>query len=423
MTKLEKTLIYKPHLLGHELGYTKLTDLHSAWIRYIWQSNESRTLQAHRGSYKTSAAIIIGAIIHTIIKPTDRVLILRKEFDLNVKPIVRELARIYKTEVIKAITKELWGSPLEIDRADSKEISFRSPMNKAGTQPNITGASIYQSLTGQHYDRILTDDIVTLKDRTSHAEREKVKIQYQELLNIVDPGKPICNIGTPWHKNDAFSIMPKPVKYDITKTHLPDFTQDHIDHLRATMAPTLFSANYELKHVATEGALFAEIKYIKVEDYNKYNWICHIDARYSGKDTTAITFGARDGDDIILSGYGFDKHIDDCFEDLKAFIEIYKCGTIHLETNADKGYLAKDIREFHPAVKKYHESMNKHVKIVQFLRGEWPNVKIDVRSNSMWIEQVSEYNEGVEPDDCPDSAASIIRQGFKRKKVISYHTR
>lgn len=413
MTKLEKTLIYKPHIIGNLLGYTKLTQMHSDWIRYIWQSGQPRTLQAHRGSYKTSAIIVIGTLVHCLIKPSDRILILRKEFDLNVKPIIRELSRLLRSPEIRDITIELWGEPLIIDRADSKEISFISPLAKKGTQPNITGASIYQSLTGQHYDKIMTDDIITLKDRTSKAERERVKTQYMELLNIIDPGKPVCNIGTPWHKQDAFSIMPEPKKYSIYETTLPDFTEDHILNLKNTMPNTLFSANYELKHIVTDDALFSEIKYVNYHDLSKFRWVGHIDARYHGKDTTAITFAAEDENkDIVLYGFGFDKHIDDCFDDLKAFILMFNCGTIWLETNSDKGYLAKEIRKFHGSVRTYHEKMNKHVKIVQFLKGHWATIKIHSGSNPVYIEQIAEYNEGVEPDDCPDSAASIMRQAF-----------
>ena len=416
MTKAQealiRTLIDTPHIIGNLLGYDKLLPIHSEWIKYIWHTNDSRTLQAHRGSYKTTAIIIIGTLIHTIIKPGDRNLILRKEFDLNVKPIIRELTRLYQTDGVKEITTAAWGYPLEIERADSKEIMLNGPDKRNGTQPNVTGASIYQSLTGQHYDRVLTDDIVTLKDRTSHAEREKVKLQYQELLNIADPGAPISNIGTPWHKQDAFSIMPDANKYDIYSTSIPAFTKEHIQRLRETMSPTLFSANYELKHIVSEDALFAEIKYIGITDYSKYSWVCHIDARYMGKDTTAITFGAKDGEKIVLEGFVYDKHVDDCMGDLKALLAIHKCGTIYMETNADKGYLEKEIVKFHPATRRYHERMNKHVKIVQFLKGKWPEVYLSSQSNPEYITQIADYNEGIEPDDAPDSAASIIREHF-----------
>ena len=43
-----------PHILGHLGGKSLLTEMHSDWIRYIWDTTRSRSLKAHRGSYKST---------------------------------------------------------------------------------------------------------------------------------------------------------------------------------------------------------------------------------------------------------------------------------------------------------------------------------------------------------------------------------
>ena len=47
------------------------------------------------------------------------------------------------------------------------------------------GMGVNASLTGKHFERIFTDDIVNLKDRISHAEREHTKLVYMELQNVL----------------------------------------------------------------------------------------------------------------------------------------------------------------------------------------------------------------------------------------------
>ena len=48
----------------------------------------------------------------------------------------------------------------------------------------ILGLGIKTSITGEHADTIITDDIVNLKDRISKPEQELTKLSYMELQNI-----------------------------------------------------------------------------------------------------------------------------------------------------------------------------------------------------------------------------------------------
>ena len=43
-----------PEKIGHEVGFTDMTDLHGKWIQRIVFGNKDYTLQAHRGSFKSS---------------------------------------------------------------------------------------------------------------------------------------------------------------------------------------------------------------------------------------------------------------------------------------------------------------------------------------------------------------------------------
>lgn len=90
-------------------------------------------------------------------------------------------------------------------------------------------------------------------------------------------------------------------------------------------------------------------------------------------------------------------------------------GKIYCETNGDKGYLAKALREKGERVITYSENMNKYIKIVTHLKGDWSNVIFVKGTDAEYIDQILEYNEFAEHDDAPDSLACMMRLLHPRK--------
>lgn len=146
-----------------------------------------------------------------------------------------------------------------------------------------------------------------------------------------------------------------------------------------------------------------------------YNGIGHVDKAFGGEDSTAFTIANRvavyddDGnyikDDIIMLGKKWDKHIDECIEEINALAEKYRCGTVYTENNDDKGYTAKNNDNF----AMYHEHQNKHYKIMTYLYSNWKDIKFLEETDEDYIRQIQSYNEKSKHDDCPDSASSVIR--------------
>jgi hypothetical protein len=121
-----------------------------------------------------------------------------------------------------------------------------------------------------------------------------------ELQNIRNRGGRIINCGTPWHKDDAFTLMPNIKRYTCHDTGL--ILPDELKALRDSMTPSLFAANYELQHIAAENALFSTSPQYGKDETKLYNGIAHIDAAYGGEDGTALTLGRRDGDTLYMYG-------------------------------------------------------------------------------------------------------------------------
>ena len=135
--------------------------------------------------------------------------------------------------------------------------------------------------------------------------------------------------------------MPNIKTYDCYATGL--MTPEQIQEKRDSMAPSLFAANYELKHISDEDALFTNVTI----DYGTnteliFEGICHIDAAYGGIDGSAFTILKKQPDGkIYVYGLLREQHIDDCLDVFESKCIQYRGGTVYNEINAEKGYLVK----------------------------------------------------------------------------------
>lgn len=409
-SQIEYLLLDAPVIIGQQYGFDKLTDLHNDWIKQMVLGTEDETLQGHRGSYKTTCLSIALAII-AVAFPFDKTMFVRKT-DEDVKEIVSQTKKILLSDTMQSIVYSMHGEPLKLVTDNATEINTTLSANDPRGTSQLVALGIGASLTGKHFDRIFTDDIVNIKDRISRAERERTKLFYQELQNIKNRGGRIFNTGTPWHKEDCFELMPNIQRYDCYSTGL--ISESELSHIRDSMIPSLFSANYELRHIASEDVIFsnpqrgADIS--MVEQGN-----CHIDASYGGSDFTAFTIVRKADGKYYVLGKLYHKHIDDVEDEIISLRKSLNAGRISLEDNGDKGYLAKSLRQKGERTHLYHENMNKFLKITSYLKAEWKNVVFVNGTDEEYIQQIEDYNENAEHDDAPDSLASMIRELWRKK--------
>lgn len=426
MTRSEavKFLKTKPYKLGHMLGFTKLTILHNAWMIKMLTSKKDETLQAHRGSYKTTCVSIVLALL-MILLPNKRILFMRKTDD-DVKEIIKQVRNILIDPHMQVFVSAIYGVQLKLTVDNATELCTNLTTDVKGTS-QLVGMGIGASITGKHFDIIFTDDIVNLKDRKSKAERDQTKSAYQELQNVKNRGGRIFNTGTPWHKDDAFSLMPEAEKWDYKQTGL--ISDEEIETLKSRMTRSLFAANYDLKHIASEDVLFWDP--VTGADSSFVEQGCaHVDAAYGGEDFTAFTICnkklveiGKDEDGNSVMGYRYfvlgkcwRKHIDDVEEKIVQLYKDFNCGKLYNETNGDKGYLNKDLKQKGVRSIPYHEDMNKFLKISTYLKSAWDDVVFVEGTDEEYIDQICDYNEDAEHDDCPDSLASLIRKNWAKKE-------
>ena len=395
-----------PEEVGRQVGFTDLTPLHGRWIAEMVMGTGDYTLQAHRGSYKSSCLAVSIALI-MVTDPKRNLIFLRKT-DNDVTEMMVMVSKILKSPFFSSLVRMMYDRELALAAENSSSIStnlWESPMGA----PQLLGLGIKSSITGKHAWYVITDDICNKDDRESRAERERTKRQYDELQNIRNKGGRIINLGTPWHKDDVFTKMPNIHRYDCYETGL--ITREQLDRLRQSMAPSLFAANYELKHIAAGEAVFETPPRFAGDPDLIRNGTAHVDAAYGGSDYTAFTCGKRDWNNNVIYLYGklwhrpVDKVMDLITDEMKRLM----CEPIRCEDNGDKGFLAKEFRKRGVYALPYTEKMNKFIKISTYLKKWWPNILFIEGTDPEYIDQILDYTENAEHDDAPDSAACICR--------------
>lgn len=471
--ELVHLLTREAHIVGRMLGngYDLLEPIHGEWI-YEWIINPKNLAvmihQAHRNSYKSTCLRLAIAIL-MILQPTLTIILIRKSEDA-VKELVGGVSKILETPLFQKFVQIL--HPEIVHKGGFKKttdtaliIDTNLNVSLSG-EPQLRGVGLGSPLTGKHSKMIITDDIVTLDDRESEAERRNTISKYQELINIISTGKGfegsvILNIGTPWHEEDAFQTMEKglPDKHrlQIKYENIPakDRTESQNEKIRRAnmmrglfvyncyqtglMTPeqiaqkkkmlnddVLFAANYELTLVSDDEKPFPKIN--NVGNYSAdfftneaYEVIATIDGAYGGDDSCSLSIGAMDWDNntIVVLGKLFKIALDKNYMELAEIMHNHNAFRLYMETNADKGLMGDKFRELGFDVNSYHESQNKHTKIVSTIRPFWrekgeelmPCVQFVQGTDADYLAQIHNYKKGVRHDDAPDNLACLLLRG------------
>ena len=94
-----------PEKIGHEVGFTDMTDLHGKWIQRMVFGNKDYTLQAHRGSFKSSCLAVAIAII-LVYYPERNIIFLRKT-DSDVSEMLSMVSKILHSEFFHDLVWEM----------------------------------------------------------------------------------------------------------------------------------------------------------------------------------------------------------------------------------------------------------------------------------------------------------------------------
>ena len=405
-----------PETFGHWLGYDKLIDIHGYWIKEAHLYHNIDSLMAHRKAYKTTAIIVVGFIWNLLFfNPNDTMLYLRKTDPdaIAISGAIRD--NLEKPQTV-AVAKFLYGVDTlktSVWSASKLKLSIKTDTTPEGS---IEARGLKSAKTGTHHKKIFADDFVDIDDRISKAEREKTIYYISELTNIVTDDGRIFYSGTPWHVNDAWSKLPPPIMFPMGTVPIPGYkTKEELESKRkelqaSALTPSLIAANYDLKHISDDNKIFRDPIYNKWPDRLKLinAWL---DTAYDGFCTTSLSMVGLDINHIpYVRGWVWHENVVDVYQSIVDKLVKYKCGTLYVEDNADKGAATRDLRKLYPAVVGRNEHMNKHIKIISYLKPIFQTLNFADDCQPEYMNQLLDYTEDADLVDAADSLSALSKE-------------
>ena len=401
-----------PYLVAQDVGFSDVREYpHNDWMKHIITDEDDYTLLAHRGSYKSSVLSVCIALM-MLVYPWKNIIFLRKA-DNDITEMIRMVRKALESDTFRKFSIILYKRPIVLLKASESEITTNLYKSASGSS-QLLGIGIKSSITGKHADIVITDDICNISDRISKAERDRTKIQYQELQNVKNRGGRIINTGTKWHGDDVFSLIDDIDICDCYHTGL--ISPEKLQQIKDSMIPSLFACNYELRIIASEDVIFTDPQTGAGED-TVMQGIMHVDSAFYGEDYTSWGVMAKHDGKYYLYGKCKRKHVEDCYGDIMADYERFCCGKLYNESNADKGFVARDLRKAGAKVILYAEKENKYIKIVTHLKAIWKDLIFVDGTDKEYIQQICDYFEDAEHDDAPDDAASLARLLYPKQEA------
>lgn len=189
------------------LGYRDWDVVHDDVEKFLRKPARKKALLLPRGHLKTSI-VTIGYTIQAILRDANvRILIGNGVWDMS-----RTFLSEIKAQLEGSQLKYLYGE-FESAKWNADEIIVRQ-RTKALKEPTIKTTGVEAEQTGGHYDLILLDDLTGLQNSQTAEQREKTKRFRRSMINLLEPGGLLIEIGTRWHLDDTFAdIFEKETKY------------------------------------------------------------------------------------------------------------------------------------------------------------------------------------------------------------------
>ena len=243
------------YLCRYVLGYKDMRPKpHKIVDKFINRTNRKRYLHIElaRSTFK-STEVTIGYSIQRMIRNPDVRILIDNETYSNAKTYLTSIRMQLKNnkkllelfpylKLRDDITGGDTDSSLIIAGnptfADVKADDDDAVMNK---EPNVSCAGVDKTRTGQHYDVIIMDDLVSERNVTTPDQIEKVKQHFKLAFSLLDPPakhiyRELIVIGTRFHYNDLYSMLLSDEYKDLFDTLimpavLPDGTLSFPDRL------------------------------------------------------------------------------------------------------------------------------------------------------------------------------------------------
>lgn len=294
---------------------------------------------------------------------------------------------------------------VSFDRANATHLRAMGLHGKDHSASAVTIKTV--TLRGRHPKRVVMDDPVT-EDDVSPATRKQVQRVYNEVHKLCSN---VLVIGQPAHKEDLYGKIRGIIKtMEVPHGTIPELDHDLEAQRLAGVDEASISASYFLKVLSEGIAPFDKIKYIDAWPTGGTS-VAFIDPSNKGKDLTAVSIIKQYMQGVVVVGFTWKKAWNHCLDDMLPLLVKYGVGRVAFETNSLGDQPIEMLgRLFGPhkiGVVGRWSSLEKHSKIMA--AGSYAHlIHLSKQSSKTYIEGVTQYEYGYEPDDAPDSLASCL---------------
>lgn len=187
-----------------------LGQVHRDGLKFAAKPGKRKMILWPRGHLKSTLFTISESIRAALLWPNIRIMIScqkvenAKTYLLGIKKILADpfFISLYGSLIPPVTEKQFKNNDIAL--------SIFHPRKSKAKEPTFVCSGPDAEKTGQHYDRIVHDDIVGRETVTNTQQIEKTYQYYKDCVSLLDPAKPgspppqIWVIGTRWHPLDLY---------------------------------------------------------------------------------------------------------------------------------------------------------------------------------------------------------------------------
>lgn len=189
----------------HLLGYRDVTwRTHGEVFQALEAPTDRKLIVLPRGCFKSSICSVSYPIWCLLRDPNERILIDSEVYE-NAKNFLREIKAHLESERVTSLFGP-FKCPPRPDKSmppwNEGELTIRQ-RTAIKKEASITASGIGAGKTGQHYDRIISDDLNSPKNSSTPEMREKVLDHYRYNQAILEPLGTMLIVGTRYAASDV----------------------------------------------------------------------------------------------------------------------------------------------------------------------------------------------------------------------------
>lgn len=339
--------------------------------------NHRINLMAPRNHAKSTCFTVVNSLWLIGNNPNIRILIVSASA-MQAQGFLREIKdKILKSPKYRQVFGDLFpeeaNSPGE--KWTSSEIIVRRSVSHK--DPTVTALGSGGPILSKRADVIICDDILSVENTRTSAQREKIKQWYNEvLLPVLEPDGVVINIGTAWNLEDLLHEQVKNPRADVRKRYkaiLPNgeslwperWPIEKLQELKEEIGSIAFSKSYLNEAISSEDAVFKSswideakkkgrdrklLYNLEGQDQQKMTVAMGVDLAISQKETGDYTAFAvvgemEDGTKIPLYLAQEKLTFAQTQEMIKDLYQRFNPALIKVESNAYQAALVRDMQD------------------------------------------------------------------------------